>query len=434
MGTTYTATLNVQCLKQHTCVACDAQFSYLLTRDIKAEGATKDLAMQNAGNMAANSMANDVDFHPCPNCGMLQPEMTADVKSSWYTAGIVILLIVVGVSFFCGLAQGMRISTSAYVALIGAVGAILLFVRGALYNPNGNLQANLAAAQSSIDTKQLMLDEPKSNSPNLNLNIGGFQPGDLFGLVFGGLGLVALALPIILPTINGWHLNDSTYPAVMGPGDTTTFYFDSTIKSLKGYWNGPASVNVTNAKDLGIDANGFQAKTKKSDWGGSISGKSLSNNSNTMWAQVTAPAGLDLKGKKLDLELKVSAQYPFEVNRQFINDRKDFHHRTSAVLSGPGAGSAYYSSWLYGQIAGLILFIVASVCHFGTVSALKKKGNPTDVVTLGAGGEAADEEGLAGAGPDQELGHHDPEAGGFSGLAGDGLEGGLDDTGTNKPI
>ena len=68
---------------------------------------------------------------------------------------------------------------------------------------------------------------------------------------------------------------------------------------------------------------------------------------------------------------------------EFVEKEQAFQHTTSAVYSSPGAGASYYNSWLYGQVVGFILIITANLYHFGAASTLRKRGNPTEIITLG---------------------------------------------------
>jgi hypothetical protein len=67
---------------------------------------------------------------------------------------------------------------------------------------------------------------------------------------------------------------------------------------------------VTNGPELGLENLKLQGETKKSEWGDTISGKSVSNSSRTMWATVNLPADAELAGKTLKLTIIVEAIYP----------------------------------------------------------------------------------------------------------------------------
>lgn len=403
MATTYTATVNIQCLKEHTCVGCEGKYSYLLTREIKGQGGTQQVALTNAQNKAVQSMENDVDFHPCPACGIVQPEMVADVKSGYAWTALVLGLIIIAVALICGLAQGMRIMTSAYVAVAGAILSTLIFAIGAIYNPNKNLQANIAKSQQKIAEKQIVVTEEASPT-NVVDRYSGILMSNIVGMVFAAATILVLAAPVLLTAVNGWNLNESTYPAVAGPGDTTTFYFNESLKSLKGKWYGNVGVMVNNP-EIGIGANALTGKTKSESWGNQIDDESSTN---TMWAQVDFPSNLeDVVGKTADLSFVVRVTFPTAVGAGFANQNRAFKHNAKVTLSGAGSGALFYSSWLYGQLAGLVMLMIATGAHVSAAGWLRKQGNPTEVTTLGEVVEGMDEEGAAEgeiAEPNQEPG------------------------------
>ena len=88
MATTYTANLTISCQKQHTCLGCRAEYFYLMERKIAGTGGTEAAAATNAEAAAIKSIENDVDQHACPHCGMMQPDMIAEVRRNRFLAGM----------------------------------------------------------------------------------------------------------------------------------------------------------------------------------------------------------------------------------------------------------------------------------------------------------------------------------------------------------
>ena len=89
--TTYTATLKVNCRKEHTCVGCGDVYSYALDRDVGASSTeSAEAAQKMAKEKAAQIMQKAVDLHPCPTCGLYQPDMVAKLRKKRY---LIILLV-----------------------------------------------------------------------------------------------------------------------------------------------------------------------------------------------------------------------------------------------------------------------------------------------------------------------------------------------------
>lgn len=380
MGKTYTAKVTLSCVKQHTCIACSSKYSYHLLREITGSGSSEQAAVNQAENLAASSVEGDVDFHPCPHCGVVQPEMTADVRSSRFWIGLVLLVIGVGVALLLGLTQVVTIATSAWIAAGVGLAALCCFAWGAFYNPNGNLDTNRATSQAKISQQVLSLDEPgASPDPMQSDGHEGLAAVNLFALATAAFAVLIAASPPLMCIVGGWTQNDSCYPAVVGPGDTTCFYFDQKIQSLKGYWRGSAAAEVQNAGELALAQNTFRGETKKSNWGDSISSDSSSNSSNKMWMKLEFPDDEKLANQTLDLNLSVNATYPFAMGNVFDDKRGNYTKSAVVTLSSPGSGTLYHRLWWMGQIVVIGLFIVAGAVLLGTCRALRSRGNPVAV-------------------------------------------------------
>src|SRR5262245_34180886 len=90
MGTSYKATVQVRCWKQHTCVACGSVFGYLFERKKTGQGGTEEAASAAAHNAAVKAVAQEVNLHACPQCGTVQPEMVGAIRARahWWILGI----------------------------------------------------------------------------------------------------------------------------------------------------------------------------------------------------------------------------------------------------------------------------------------------------------------------------------------------------------
>ena len=140
-------------------------------------------------------------------------------------------------------------------------------------------------------------------------------------------------------------------------------------------WYG--STQVSSKSDASLQ---FRGKTKESTWGNTISGKSVSNENNAMWVEVTMPGSADLKGKTLELDISVNATYPLEMNGGFDDMRDTFNHSESITMSGPGAGGTYWASWIYGQLGAFLLVIVGGIILNGTAKGLVNRANPPGIL------------------------------------------------------
>src|SRR4051812_25351103 len=126
--------------KQHTCVGCGCVFRYGM-----------DPTDWRTPLMSQTGKARDsVRLHPCPDCGLYQPEMVMWLKV-WHPLVTIVALPALLIVLCIGMADG---SANAVVAAQVGVGlcvtmALVHFVT-AFSNCNGDLKANLALAQQEI--------------------------------------------------------------------------------------------------------------------------------------------------------------------------------------------------------------------------------------------------------------------------------------------
>ena len=331
MATTYNAKLDVSCIKKHECLGCQAEYQYHLERNVTGSGGSQAAAEANAQKAAIKALENDVDQHACPHCGLMQPDMIAEVRSGRFVGGMWVAPIFLLLAFFLALPHVITISTSAIIAVVGVVISLLLFVSGIFFNPNKDMSMAQVESSDKVQNGVIEMTKPGNTSTSVD-DFSGAGGGHWFGLMFGAAALVAVLAPLVLPVVSGWTKND-TYPAVVGAGDTTCVYFDQKIKSLKGMWHGSTQVTAKSNPELS-----FRGKTKNSTWGNTISGKSVSNENHAMWVEVTMPESTDVVGKTIDLDFVVNATYPLEMNGGFDDMRDSFNHSESITMSAAGAG------------------------------------------------------------------------------------------------
>lgn len=392
MATTYNAKLTVNCIKQHVCLGCDAEYQYHLERNVTGSGGSEEAAAKNAEAAAIKALENDVDQHACPHCGMMQPDMIAEVRKSRFMAGMWLAPIIILVAFFLALPHVMTISTSAMVASAGVVISLLCMVSGIFFNPNSDMSAGKMASADKVQSGDVVMTREGNTTSSVD-DFSAPSGSHWTGLVLVAVGLVATVAPLVLPIVSGWEKNDS-YPAVVGPGDTTCIYFDREITCLKGMWSGSVRVNVKNAADLGAEAQGFQGTTKHSTWGDTISGKSVSNETKAMWTEITVPDNAELAGKTADLDIEVSARFPLAADGFFDDRTGTFQHNESLTLSSPGSGTTYWQSWIFGQLGAIVLIVVGGFILCSTANGLVAAANtPSILVSENEDDEEYDEDG-----------------------------------------
>ena len=75
MAKTYTSTLQIRCWKHHKCIGCNGSYAYEFIRKITGTGRTAEKATAASKANAEKALKRDTDLHPCPTCGLYQPDM-----------------------------------------------------------------------------------------------------------------------------------------------------------------------------------------------------------------------------------------------------------------------------------------------------------------------------------------------------------------------
>ncbi len=380
----YTASAEFTVHKVHQCVLCGAAFGYRLTRSITGQGGTQEQAREALSQNAQTTLEAAVDTHPCPGCGMVQPEMLGSTRNSSHifqaiAAGVVLLVLAIGMG-----THGFHLATGAKIGL-GAYGAIALWAYlTATTNPNEDLASSKAkgASEQSAGTVTVHAEGDAAN-PKLRHPARETDGAPAWGLGLLAAAVVLCATPEALRTVRGEVANERWYPAVVGPGDTATYYFDQRIESLKGYWRGKGAAAIVGEEGLGEDGVLLcEVATKDNDWGQTISVKSSEKRqTSTIYAGITIPGEAALAGKTVSLIARLVYQYPhltgsnsFEVTDGHIEERP------ALTLSGPGAGTAYNrNSWL-GIMGGGLLLLLG--CAGLAVRAGRMTGNPRQTLAV----------------------------------------------------
>lgn len=380
----YTATLEVSAHKIHECVLCGAVFRYVMKRSCSGTGGTQEAAKTSLVENVKTTMEGGVDTHPCPTCGMVQPEMVGAERSSSHTmqavaAGLVTLVLAILMGSH---AAHLSTACQAGVGLYGGLAAWAFMT--ASRNPNGRLAEGQSKAQAKVAAGTLVVEDPgDKTSPRLpepaRTTDGRHQVG--FALLAAAV-FLALA-PEALRLMGGHALNPRFYPAVLGPGDTSTFYFAKEIHSVKGYWRGKAVAAILDAEGLGEDGVlPCEAAAKDKSWGKEMRVKSSEKSQgSTIYAAITIPAEPALAGREVELGARIVYQYPkMDGGSTFSVASDKLDERTPVKLAGAGAGAAYSRNCWAGVMGGGLALLAA--CILLAVRAGKLDGNPRKTVPV----------------------------------------------------
>jgi hypothetical protein len=393
MATTYKATIEVRCWKEHSCVSCGGTFAYLFVRRVTGQAGTEAAAMNNAQAAARKAVKHEVDLRPCPTCGLYQPDMVGAQRARrhwmifWATLGYLTLLLVL---------QGFAVLTADATIWLLALGCALALVANLVvdwHNPNRDLEANQQLARRDLETGRMQQGQAgRTESPSAELGTPRWSPMHRLAFVLMVVALGVLVLPEGIRAMRGWPLNGDWHPPVAGPGDETYLYLPDSISSVKGFWSGAASVSASLADSPNEPAFQVAAVTNNTNWGNNIRVKSSEKySSSRLWVTLRLPDRPDLAGKKLQFTIDLKVNYPMMMGANFVNQQGAFNRTGELRLATPGAGKEYNQLWWLGVLGGGGLLLAMNLGLIGAANALKRQALPTNVYTVQEDQPQADE-------------------------------------------
>ncbi len=387
MATTYKSTIEINVWKEHACIGCGGRFRYLFKRKKTGQGGTPDAASAAARKAALKALEHEVDMHPCPGCGLYQPDMVGSRRSTrhWWVIAVTSILLLVLMILMLSDVMLAGMAAWAAAAICTMVGLVHLLID--TDNPNRDLERNHLLGQQKVERGDLWVPPGSKPAPEAEMPVFGWSTAHSVAYVLFGLGILALASPELLRLMNGWPASPNWYPQVAGPGDQPYTYFPNKITSVKGYWRGVGKAVVANAAELGLINPDLRIETKQDNWGQSISigSKESKTSTNTLWMRVLLPNDARLEGKTLKLKMALNVTYPKLNGKSFDEVSESYSHTAEIPLSSTGAGGRYRSWWWGGFLGGVVLITISSIMLVRLSNDLRKLANPTTIFSPGEG-------------------------------------------------
>jgi len=378
MAKTFTATIDAKAWKQHTCVGCGDVYSYELSRKVTGQAPSAEQAELNAQANVARTLTTEVDSHPCPTCGLFQPDMIGQSRAARHKPILIVTAIVFLVLIILRAAYAVQSNTITLIAVVVGLLAVALHLLVELRNPNKDADANRRTAAERVTAGAIRNAGGRAGTPPAHHVSPSRSPVQIAALAALLIGAALLAVPEIMRSVKGWPVNDVSYPPVAGPGDVARVYMDSSISSIKGYWRGWPEVSIQGPQGEAIEAT---ATTNEKSWGSSISAKSSEkSSSSTPWLEISLPDRPDRAGQSIEGRMKMKVLYPAMSGSSSFDEIEQTLQRTVQLkLAGSGAGRQYNAIWWQATVAGALLILVSGIMLVMSANALKKRANPTQV-------------------------------------------------------
>ncbi len=379
MAKTYTSTIQIRCWKHHKCVGCEGSYAYEFVRKVSGTGGTEEKASKAANANAQKAIANDTDLHPCPTCGLYQPDMIGQRRAQRAWLVFWCALLAFGVSLILAAAYTVQIDTLTWVIVgICAFAAAALWKIN-LWNPNSNVSSNVTRAAGNEAAGKLLHQPGDASRPVKHLATPAKSAFHKVTLLLVLAAVVLAAMPEVVRASRGWPINSAAYPPVAGPGDQIRIYMDGKIESIKGYWNGKADARIRE----GTHTHSATTETNQNSWSSTIYAKSSEkSSSSTPWVAVTLPKESGLVGKAVNCDIKLDVQFPrSQGTGTYEVTAKSMERTVELNLAPVGAGASYTSMWWEYTLAGMGLLLVCSILLVRIARSLQRQAHPTKVFT-----------------------------------------------------
>jgi hypothetical protein len=383
MAKTYTSTVQLRCMKEHTCAACGTVYQYLMAR--KVVGTSRRSAEDATVKCRAaveRTKAREVDLQPCPACGLLQPDMIGQKRERSHRLTLIILAIVAVVILFVRLGDGLNAGPCTWLLTAITAVAALGYAAAEGVDRNRDLEGNRQRSAAAIEAGTVRVDPQKLAAARSAMLTDG--PGRARGhWLLVGLALLAPVLAVAPEGVRltrGWPANDAFYPPVIGPGDTSKVYMSEKIGSVKGYYRGSSSATFAGASAEGLP---LETTTNQNDWGTTIYDvkDSEKESFHRPWVKVTMPTDPSLAGRQGGCAVHLTVEYPYVPpgESKFVTDSREMNETFPVKLATAGAGGQYQSLWWGLSGASVALLIVGGFALVWAAKRLRTPGTTTNV-------------------------------------------------------
>ena len=384
MGVTYTSTIPLRVLKEHTCAACGNVYRYPMSRRIRRSSRrSAEDASRKARLAADRAVGWEVDTQPCPACGLVQPDMVGRRRGrahkwvAWLGGLAAAALLVVR------LADGFNAGPLTWALTGVAAAAAVAFAATEGLDPNRDPDANRRTAAARVSAGQVQADP--NRRPVVRTLMTTDVPGraraawPLVGLAV--LAPAAMAAPELWRMARHWPANPACFPPVVGPGDTTRVYMGRQVESIHGYYRGRADAALI----LGGGADDpirLATRVNQNDWGSTITAKEGEKREhNRPWVELTMPADPALAGRAGEAAVRLDVEYPAPVagENSFRTTEQVMEDRFPVRLAPAAAGRQYRALWWAATGAGFGLMVLAGVALIRAANGLRQPGTTTNV-------------------------------------------------------
>jgi hypothetical protein len=364
--------------KRHTCCACGCVYRYLMERSSQGN------LLTGAAELTQHKMETEADVHPCPTCGLVQPDMAAQASTFWHA---VVTCVAFLAFFFLGITGSIPSAAWAdTAALVGAGFAavcVAAHLRYAFRDPNRDRDANRRRAADEVAVGLVEVVGPGAATEPEPAPRGARVCRVLAvvaaaGAVFVFLNQRAVMRSLPLASAAGFDA------PVLKPGDTFRVVFDGKFRSVNGYWRGSPTVTVLNEAELGINPV-LGAAGNSDQWSNATLAKCEEQNwPFTPAAKLTLPKNAALAGKTLRVRVTMPITYPVSEIWSYREDTIPLTKEVTIPVGSAADVRTYWNAWGLAAVVGPLGSVAGglALCFLGVM--LRARARPTELEPITA--------------------------------------------------
>jgi hypothetical protein len=328
--------------KAHRCCACGTLYAF--PADLRVGGVKEDPGWDAIRDAVTSVQSVAIDPVPCPNCGQMQPEMSATARTR--------TLQTVSIAFAVG---GVLLLVFRFLS----VGGSAAFLVGLAFPLLALLATLLVLRRPVVGLAIAEIVEPGLPATRADtVECRDFSARPLVGpLLFMTLGLLLMCSTWLFVPLTGAIQNHGWKPPYFGPGDTSEIVLTEPIVSLDGRWRGTARATMVgpDGEDVGVEE--FEVLALVRPWDDErIVTKGHRNAAPGF--RVTFPSDPKLADRRLKLHLGGDIAFPVQAGESAYVVQDDWIDATMLVgLSSAGLADTFRTWWYVVSALGVLLTV-----------------------------------------------------------------------------